>query len=104
MATFYQNAQIGVEFDFPYQSENQQIKAFVNETGYNHPSAPNALFYYQKLINDSYDMPANVWCNMFVKPCGIPFQAFDHEKLRNRYCEICVGKNDYLNEIYFGSE
>ena len=104
MAIFYQNPQLGVNFILPYESKSQKIQAFVDEIGYVHPSAPSAPFYYQKLINDSRELPPDVWCNMFIKPCGIPFQAFDYEPLRNRYCELCVGKNDYLNKIYLGEE
>lgn len=100
MAIFYQNVGLGINFVYPYQNENEVIKAFINENSYTHVSDPYSAFYYEQLIDDSFDMPTEDWCNMFIKPCGIPFQAFDHEALRNRYCEICVGKNDYLKEIF----
>jgi len=101
MAVYYQNADLGVEFAYPYENEYDKAKAFVNEVGYMHPSSTNAFLYYEKLIADSKKMPSDVWCNMFIKPCGIPFQAFDYERLRNRFCEICVGDNNYLNELFY---
>jgi hypothetical protein len=102
MAIFYQNPDIGVMFVSPYQYQNDEALAFVNEVAYSHPSAPLALFYYEKLIADFELMNTTTWCNMFIKPCGIPFQAFDYEPLRDLYCQECIGKNEYLNKIYFG--
>lgn len=102
IALFYQNPELAINLVFPYQNENDEIRAFVNEVGYTHISSPNSDFYYQKLINDFKTLPRDVWCNMFIKPCGIPFQVFDHEELRKLYCKECIGKNDFLNELYLG--
>lgn len=102
MALFYQNPELAINLAAPYQNENDDIRAFVNEIGYTHISQPNSEFYYLKLINDFKTLPREVWCNMFIKPCGIPFQVFDYEELRTLYCNECIGENDFLNEIYYG--
>lgn len=102
IAIFYHNPHTGVQFVETYQYENDEALAFVNEVSFSHPSNPLALFYYEKLIEDFQLMKTSVWCNMFIKPCGIPFQAFDYEPLRDLFCQACYGKNDYLNKIYFG--
>lgn len=102
VATYYQNPDKGVDFVAPYQYVNDEALAFVNEVAYVHSSDPLSVFYYEKLIADFERMETITWCNMFTKPCGIPFQAFDYEALRNLYCKECVGINAYLNGIYAG--
>lgn len=103
MATYYQNPGIGVNIAFPFMYKHHDITGFIHEASYTHPSAPHSEDYYNRLIRDSDRLPVKTWCNMFLKPCGIPFQAFDHEQLREIYCERCLGKNDFLNAIYDGS-
>src|SRR5690554_3974635 len=104
MAIFYQNPELALNMVIPFHDTNDEIRAFVNEVAYHHKTAPFSEVYYQKLIDDSKILPPEIWCNMFIKPCGIPFQVFDHEALRKLYCSQCEGKNDYLNGIYYGEE
>lgn len=101
MAVFYEAAHLAVNFITPCGAKDQKIKALIHELAYIHPSKSNSAFYYSKLIIDSHILPPSIWCNMFINPCGIPFQAFDDENLRKRYCELCEGENVYLNEILF---
>jgi hypothetical protein len=102
VATYYQYSDKGVDFVTPYQYTNDEALAFVNEVAYVHSSDPFSVFYYEKLIADFERMDTYTWCNMFIKPCGIPFQAFDYEALRVLFCKECVGMNEYLNRIYSG--
>ena len=102
MATYYQNPGIGVNIAFPFMYEHNDITGFIHEASYTHPSAPQSDTYYTRLIKDGDRLPDKTWCNMFLKPCGIPFQAFDHEQLRKTYCQRCIGKNNFLNAIYDG--
>lgn len=104
MAIFYQNPELALNMVMPFHNTNDEIRAFVNEVAYQHKTTPFSEVYYQKLIDDSKILPPEIWCNMFIKPCGIPFQVFDHEALRKLYCSQCKGKNDYLNGIYYGDE
>src|SRR5690554_3888097 len=83
MAIFYQNPELALNMVMPYHNTNDEIRAFVNEVAYQHKTAPFSEVYYQKLIDDSKILPPEIWCNMFIKPCGIPFQVFDHEALKN---------------------
>lgn len=101
MAVFYHNSNLAIDFLDPYKAKDDRIKALIHELGYTHPSDPYSTFYYTKLLIESRILPPNLWCNMFIKPCGIPFQAFDDEEIRRRYCELCEGENDYLNKVLF---
>lgn len=104
MAIFFRSPQLAIRFVSPYEATHLKIRTFIDEVGYVHPSEPYGPSYYQKLMNDSQVLPVDIWCNMFIKPCGIPFQIFDYEPLRKRYCELCKGKNDYLNMLLFGEK
>lgn len=35
------------------------------------------------------------WCEIFVGPCNVSFQLFDHEGARELYCEECAGYPNY---------
>jgi hypothetical protein len=37
----------------------------------------------------------NEWCEIFVGPCNVSFQLFDHEGARQLYCEECAGYPNY---------
>ncbi len=39
------------------------------------------------------------WCDMFVGPCNISFQVFDHEGLRNFYCAECSELKNKIQKI-----
>ena len=66
---------------------------------YDHVSSINSTQFYSDLITLSSTMSESTWCNMFLNECKIPFQAFDHEELRNIFCQKCLETNDFLKEI-----
>ncbi len=55
--------------------------------------------YYSSLLKLPAILGEDRWCNMFLGSCGIPFQAFDHEALRDRFCETCPDKNKFLMDL-----
>ncbi|NOQ72886.1 MAG: hypothetical protein GQ574_12835 [Crocinitomix sp.] len=100
MAVFYGNVSqaYGMNSLFP---DNLEMLAYNAVIGFDHPSTPGMEPYYQHLIAIKEILPADVWCNLFINNCKIPFQAFDHEELRNSFCETCQGRNEFLNENSF---
>ena len=100
MMTWYRNVNYAMNILNPYKNSSNEIMAYIDVSSYNHPSQPFSEFFYQKVIQDFNSLPRTVWCSMFLKPCGIPFQAFDNEELRTLFCNECQGENDFLNEMY----
>lgn len=103
MFIYFSSSHYAIQIIEPYNYKNETITTYLNEISYVHNSASFAAPYYQKLITDSKILPIDIWCNMFLKPCGIPFQAFDHEALRELYCSECIGLNKFLQQIYNGA-
>ena len=48
--------------------------------------------YVQMLLNAKSRLTTDEWCNLFFDECGISFQIFDHEAIRNLFCESCQQK------------
>jgi len=97
MAVFYGNITQAyvMNSNFP---DNLDMVAYNAVIGFDHPSRAGMERYYQHLISLKDELSADVWCNLFINKCMIPFQAFDHEELRNTFCETCEGKNDFLEK------
>ena len=51
--------------------------------------------YYSLLAWSKEILTTEEWCSMFVGPCNISFQVFDHEATRNLYCEECSDHRNY---------
>lgn len=51
--------------------------------------------YYSLLLWSKGILTHEEWCSMFVGPCNISFQVFDHEATRNLYCEECANEKNY---------
>jgi len=98
MAVFYQNIFQAQTLAIPYMHE-PEVMTYIIPLSYQHPSDPGTKFYYQQLIELSQTVTPEVWCNFFMNECAIPFQAFDHEALRDVFCKKCEGKNDLLNQL-----
>lgn len=54
--------------------------------------------YYIKLMSADETIGVNEWCDLFVGPCNISFQAFEYEPLRKKYCEKCAKKGNYATK------
>jgi len=47
----------------------------------------------EELLIEAADKLSNEdWCNLFIGPCNIRFQIFNHSALRSIYCEKCNSK------------
>ncbi|HTF06192.1 MAG TPA: CAP domain-containing protein [Bacteroidia bacterium] len=51
--------------------------------------------YYQLLAWSKTILTHEEWCSMFVGPCNISFQVFDHEATRDLYCAECSSEKNY---------
>ena len=91
-AVHYSELQSAAEMLEPIATSDS-ILAYYMPLSWNHPSEKEWAEYYTYLIQLSYSMNIDTWCNMFMNDCQIPFQAFDHEALRNRFCEECQERN-----------
>ncbi|MEX2485811.1 MAG: CAP domain-containing protein [Brumimicrobium sp.] len=94
-AVFYEDVQRAVRILQPYAKQDS-VLAFMMPLKYHHPSSSFSDDYYQELINLSSQMDTDIWCNMFMGKCKIPFQVFDHEELRNVFCKECMAYNELL--------
>lgn len=94
-AVFYQDINYAVQLLRPFATSDS-VLAYLMPLSYNHPSRPEADAYYQELIALAGQMDDDAWCNMFIDECQIPFQALDHEGLRDEFCARCMEKNTIL--------
>lgn len=76
-------------------------KALLMTLGYVHVSASGSQTYYTALKNAYTSLGTEVWCELFLNDCTIPFQAFDDETLRDLFCAECLDKNTFLDERIF---
>ena len=83
----------------PYASEDS-VLAYLMPLGYRHVSEFEADDYYAKLVQLADVMDNTIWCEMFMGECLIPFQALDHEELRAEFCERCLDKNSFIQELF----
>jgi hypothetical protein len=95
LAVLYNNIEFANSILIPFLGQDT-VLAYTLPLAYHHVSANFSESYYDYLIKMSSQMNINVWCNIFFDKCGIPFQAFDHEGLRNVFCEKCLTKNKFL--------
>ncbi|MDJ1480566.1 hypothetical protein QNI16_08725 [Cytophagaceae bacterium YF14B1] len=56
-----------------------------------HPDYQQKRAYTKLLIEASQKLSPAKWCDLFMGDCGINFQVFDDEELRNLHCEKCAG-------------
>lgn len=94
-AVFFQDIQRAVRILEPYAKEDS-VLAYLMPLNYHHPSNTFSDDYFQELIELSSQMDTNLWCNIFMGNCKIPFQVFDHNELRNVFCEKCMDYNEVL--------
>ncbi|MDG1332674.1 MAG: CAP domain-containing protein [Crocinitomicaceae bacterium] len=80
-------------------AKSDSIVEYLMQLSWNHSSDEQWQDYYERLLALSYTMNIDTWCNMFMGDCKIPFQAFDHEELRNRFCEECMERSVFLQKL-----
>ena len=98
LAVHYQNNSLALKIVKPYISK-EYILSYGVPLEYRHISDEGSESYYNYLIKLSNTMTDDGWCNLFMNECKIPFQAFDHEELRNTFCKKCVELNETLIEL-----
>jgi len=81
-------------------ANNEEALTYLMPLEYTHSSSLGAENYYQRLIALADQMETKNWCNLFLADCKIPFQAFDHEQLRNVFCAKCMVENDFMKELF----
>jgi len=79
-------------------------KALLMTLGYTHISSVHSDSYFNKLMKLKSEIDQDVWCELFLNECSIPFQAFDSEQLRDLFCNECLDKNSFLREVVFKTQ
>lgn len=81
-------------------SQNDEILSYLLPLYYQHNPFDTQNDFYTLVSDASKVMDTTKWCNLFLHPCGIPFQALDNEGLRAIFCRECLDKNELMKEIY----
>jgi len=97
-AVKYDNVFLAIKILEPFKN-NETVMAYLVPLYYQHSSTEGSEDYYNLLLSLSKSMTPEVWCNMFISQCKLPFQAFDHEALRNVFCEKCMQLNNFTKEL-----
>ncbi|MEZ4722568.1 MAG: CAP domain-containing protein [Flavobacteriales bacterium] len=97
-AVFYGSNELALTIVRPYRHVDA-VNAYALPLEYVHVSTYGSEVFYDQLIEEAARMAPEYWCNLFFSECGLPFQAFDHEQLRNTFCEQCLQENDFLRGI-----
>lgn len=98
MAVFYNDIPTALDILTPFMQEDS-VMEYAIPLAFVHPSEPFSEPYFDQLIALKATVNPEVWCNFFLNDCQIPFQVFDHEKLRNLFCEDCMGRNKTLKKL-----
>lgn len=98
--TFYRYPELAVSILEPYanrENPNHAILMQYIRFRYVHYEEDTAAAndYYSLLSWAKEILTTGEWCSMFVGPCNISFQVFDHEATRNLYCEECAQHKNY---------
>ena len=100
MAIYYDNTEHGLNMMAPVKAINDSIYAYYMSVKYVNIEDPGSDLYYLELLRLNKTMDRNIWCNMFINKCGIPFQAFDYEPLRKVFCEQCLDINRTIIDLH----
>ena len=81
--------------------ENPDVKilSLYLKVSYVHIEEAEDESFYEFVMESYKKMTSDEWCSLFIGPCNISFQVFDHEKLRDFYCEKCAGKSNYATNL-----
>ena len=94
MAIYFYNVPYAIEIISPLLDLNDTIRDMYMHLRYAHPGTPGDLESYELLFELSKKMATGMWCDMFMKDCGVSFQLFDHDPLRKLFCQKCMEEND----------
>jgi hypothetical protein len=97
-AVFFDQIPHAIELLTPYAT-NDSVMAYIMPLGYQKDTTEEAIGWYQSLIKLSDKMDPDMWCNMFFDQCKIPFQAFDYDPLRTKFCEKCMERNEFIKGL-----
>ncbi|MBL7897577.1 MAG: hypothetical protein JNJ99_03495 [Crocinitomicaceae bacterium] len=97
-SVFFSNHNAAIFYLEPF-SEYDEVLDYLVPLYFRHPSEAGSEGFYQWLIDLSNQMDTPRWCNLFINECKIPFQAFDHQELRDVFCEKCMEENDFLKKL-----
>jgi hypothetical protein len=98
-SVFFRNELSSIELLEKYANEDSII-AYQMSLKYHHYMRKTSDQFYDELIKLSNEMRPEIWCNMFINECAIPFQAFDNDSLRHVFCEKCLQENEVMKRIY----
>lgn len=98
LLVYYNNNGTALSTLSPYMDEDF-ILSYAIPLYYRHSSSESSKNFYDWLINLSKQMETDTWCNLFLSKCNIPFQAFDHEQLRDIFCAKCMDKNKMIKSL-----
>jgi hypothetical protein len=98
--TFHKYPELAVSILEPYALREQPHHGILMQyirIRYVHyeEDAAGANDYFSLLVWAKTILTHEEWCSMFVGPCNISFQVFDHEATRNLYCEECADVPNY---------
>lgn len=99
--TYYEQYYAAIALLTPTIEENTAtvaMKSLYAKLLFIHPQEFPAQSYIDYLIQLKEELPAEDWCALFVGPCNISFQVFDHVDLRQLYCKQCSGQRNYAQD------
>lgn len=86
---------------FPYvmqEEPDKEVLAYFIKLVYQHAEEYPLSYYFEMVKYSAQVMSPEEWCPLFIGPCNISFQLFDHEELRNLYCERCSTYRNYAKD------
>ena len=96
MAVYFYNIPYAIQIISPLLDINDTIRDMFVHLSYAHPGDPGNQQSNELLVEFSKKMKTSMWCDMFMKDCGVSFQMFDHDPLRKLFCEKCMEENDNI--------
>lgn len=87
-AVFYKEINLALTFLMPHL-DKPNVLAYALPMYYQHNAFDTNNGFYKRLIAQSEKMDSALWCSLFLRNYGVPFQAFDDEALRSIYCGKC---------------
>ncbi|MBK7131048.1 MAG: hypothetical protein IPH66_17035 [Crocinitomicaceae bacterium] len=97
-AVYFQQIYPAIELMQPF-AHDDSVMAYILPLGYQHISTDGSQTWYNDVIQAAEEMDTTIWCNMFFDECKIPFQAFDYEPLRTLFCERCMEKSNFIQNL-----
>lgn len=80
------------------ENPDKEALAYLLKLTYQHIEEYPLSYYFEMVKYSSKIMSPEEWCPLFIGPCNISFQLFDHEELRDLYCEQCATYRNYAKD------